>query len=133
MRPKVAIDTQRCYCPLTRCAVSQKRLQGANDISGGALLEGWHRTALRQGIPCKRVNRTANRQAGSLLEVLYCGLDLRSKDSVNHKSEVRSAAQCTLQTSYRSARGAKCDRWLAWIRHALALFNFPIVPDCNVL
>jgi hypothetical protein len=63
--------------------------------------------------------RTADRQAGSLLEILYCNLDQWSKDAVNRKSEVRSAAQCTLEASYRSARGAKLDRCLARIRHAL--------------
>jgi hypothetical protein len=110
MRPEVAVDTERCCGPLTRCAVSQKRLQGANDISGRTILEGWHGTAVRQSIPSEHVNRTADRQASALLKVLYCGLDLRSKDAVNRKSEVRSAAQCTLQASYRGTRGAKRDR-----------------------
>ena len=79
MRPKVAIDTKQCCYPLTRCAVSQKRLQSANDIAGRTLLKSWYGTAIRQAIPRERVNRTADHQAGSLLEVLYCYLDLRSK------------------------------------------------------
>jgi hypothetical protein len=40
MRPKVAFDTKRCCYPLTLCAVSQKRLQSANDIAGRTLLKG---------------------------------------------------------------------------------------------
>jgi hypothetical protein len=83
-----------------------------------------------QGIPRERVNRTADRRAGSLLEVLCCNLHLRSKDVVNRKSEVRSVAQRALQASNRSARGAKRDRWLARIRHALPFSTFRLLPDC---
>ena len=48
------------------------------------------KVGVRQGIPRERVNRTAARQAGSLLEVLYRNLDQWSKDVVNRKFEVRS-------------------------------------------
>jgi hypothetical protein len=88
------------------------------------LLKSWYGTAIRQAIPRERVNRTADHQAGSLLEVLYCYLDLRSEYAVNRKPEVRSAAQCTLQASYRSARGAQRDRCLSWIRHDFPLSSF---------
>jgi hypothetical protein len=115
---------------LTRSAVSQERLQRANDLTGRTLLKDWHGTPIRQGIPSQRINGAADHQTSALLEVLYGGLNLRPKYPVNRKAEVRSTAQGTLQASYGSARGAQRDCWLPWIRHDYPFFNRLINAAC---
>lgn len=103
--PEVAVNTLRRCAPLTRGAVGQQRLQGANDITRRSLLKGWHGTAIGQGISRERVNGAVDYKAGALLEVLHGSVNLRSKYPINREPQVRSTTQCPLEVSYRRTRG----------------------------
>jgi hypothetical protein len=77
-------------------AVSEKLLQGADDVAGGSFAENRHRTTVGQGIPGERADDPVDDEARTLLEFAHGPLELRPEYAVDRQGEVRRAAYSAL-------------------------------------